>query len=529
MGLGAAKVIFGEEDYSQYIDQVVKGIVCFQGICERGPVGSPQKIGSAPEFQRIFGNKFSGSDFPFICQRLLDRGGVLWISRLEHYGDITDKTTIAADTATSGNIVDQAGGTEAQPTIKIDAHDPGLWGNSVQVTIEDGDLDPDNEFNVIITYSGQANMDEYFENLSMDSTATNYFANKINGKSRLIVVDDLDSTTTAPNNRPANGDYALSGGTDTYDQITNSDMIGDSGAGTGFYAFDDVDDSMYLATPGITDVAVITAGLAYCEGREDMIYFVETPEDTEPQEAVDFRLGQSPYTHTAFDSTYGAMFFGRPEVLDPITAVNKYISNMGDVMGVHVTSDKEAAEWFAAAGMNRGGIPNVLGMDFNTGTRARQALMDHLSENQINPIVIFPKEGMKLWGNSTLSRQTTALQDLHIRKLLIFMRKLLIPIARYSLFEPNDPITWRATHRRIDPWLREMQAQRAFYDYKYEGDQTANTIEDAKVNTLSGIERGEYRIRIFIKPTKIAKWILLDTILVSTTAKFEEVFEIVAL
>jgi len=136
---------------------------------------------------------------------------------------------------------------------------------------------------------------------------------------------------------------------------------------------------------------------------------------------------------------------------------------------------------------------------------------------------------MLLWGNSTLSRESTALQDLHIRKLLIYMRKLLIPIARYALFEPNDPITWRAMYRRIDPWLRELKNQRALYEYLYKGDQHANTIEDAELNTLAGIERGEYRVQIYIKPTKIIKWMMLDAVITSTTASFSEVFEQVML
>jgi len=525
MGLGAEKVIFTERDYSQYIAQVIKGIVCLQGICERGPVNDPQKIGSWPEFQRIYGNMLAGVEFPLVCKRLLDRGGVIWVNRLEHYSDVSDVTTITAETATTGNIDDRGLGTEAQSTIKIDATNPGIWGNSVSVTIEDGTLDPDNEFNVLVSYSGQSNMDEYFENVSMDSTAKNYFANKINNKSNLIMVEDLESSTTAPGNRPATGEYTLTGGTDTYDDIVAADYIGDESAFTGFYAFADVDDSMYLSTPGVTDVTVIAAGLTYCEAREDMIYFFEVPEDLEPQNAVNYRIGQDPYTHTAFDSSYGAIFFGRPLVYNPLLDVNQYISNQGDVLGVHVRNDHDAKEWFAAAGINRGGIPNVLGLDFNCGTRARQSLLDHLAENQVNPLVIFPKEGMKLWGNATVSRQTSVLQDLHVRKLLVFMRKLLIPIARYTLFEPNDPITWRLMHRRIDPWLRELKAQRAFYDYKYEGDQSANTIEDAEVNTLAGIERGEYRVRIFVKPTKVVKWLLLDVILTSTTARFEEVFE----
>ena len=94
MGLGLPRAVVTETDLSQYVDTISKGISCVSGITEKGPIGKPQLISSEIQYERVFGGEIISSDFPLLAKRALSYGAVLWISRVVHYEDILDTTTL---------------------------------------------------------------------------------------------------------------------------------------------------------------------------------------------------------------------------------------------------------------------------------------------------------------------------------------------------------------------------------------------------------------------------------------------------
>jgi len=199
---------------------------------------------------------------------------------------------------------------------------------------------------------------------------------------------------------------------------------------------------------------------------------------------------------------------------------------MGDVYGVHAYNDAKAEVWFAPAGLQRGRIPNTLGVHYNVGTPGRSSEMDDLVNNQISPIVDFSDEGTVIWGEQTLQRAPSALQSLHIRRLLIYMRKALLKINRIYLFEPNDPVTWRRVYNLINPWMDDLLKRRAFYEYLIQCDQDARSIDDAILNTPERIDRGEFTCRLFIKPTRTLKYFGIEAVITKSNANFKELLDI---
>lgn len=323
------------------------------------------------------------------------------------------------------------------------------------------------------------------------------------------------------------GHVNLAGGEDGIQNIDDDDWIGDPDTRTGLYAFDDIDDAMGMATLESSSPAVVAAGLAYCSKREDMVYYVEPPASViSAQDAIDFRLGQGEWAHTAFNTSYGAIYFGRPKIRNPKVNQVTDIGNMGDVFGVHAFSDAKAEVWFAPAGLQRARIPNTLGVHYNVGTPGRSGEMDDLVNNQINPIVDFSDDGTVIWGEQTLQRTPSALQSLHIRRLLIFMRKSLMKVNRIFLFEPNDPITWRRVFNLIDPWMADLLNRRAFYEYLIQCDQDAKNIGEAILNTPERIDRGEFVCRLFFKPTRTLKYFGLEAVITKSNANFKELLDI---
>ena len=431
MGNGFPRVIVREIDLSQYVDTLVKGISCVAGITERGPVGKPQLVSSEAQFERIFGGNLKNSDFPLIAKRALSYGAVLWVSRVAHYTDVTKANTLTA-MAASVELKDRA--ETPVNTLKVTASSPGVWGNNLKVVISESELDADHLFTLTV-FEGDEEV-ESLADVSMDDDSEFYIEKQ---KSAYLSFTDLASESGADVDRPALGTYSLSGGNDGVADINDADYIGSATNGTGMYAFDEIDDALQLAVPGVTSPAVITAGLAYCENRKDLVYITGTPFDLSPQEAVEFRLGKGVYTHAPFVSSYGAMYPSKVKIYDIVRQKERLISPEGDVLGVMAMNDYMGDESHVPAGPRRGRLYNALGVDVNVGGRGRLGEGNYMSENQLNPICVFEDTGTVLWGAQTLQRQASLLRELNVRRMMIVVES------------PWQPMQGRISSRKTTP------------------------------------------------------------------------------
>ena len=500
MGMGLPRVVVTETDLSYYVDTMLKGISCVIGITEKGPIGEPQLISSEMEYERIFGGDLKTSDFPMLAKRALSYGAVLWVSRAAHYTDITKKTTLTAKSA---------GATAG--TLKVSASSPGTWGNKLQVRISASTLDPQTLFNVTVLEDGAEV--ESLSDMSMSESSDNYIENSGSAYLAFEITGE---------GLPRTGTYTLSGGADGTDGMTDADYIGSAANTTGLHVFDDITDAIQLAVPGVSSPAVISAGLAYCEARGDLLFITETPFNLTPQEAVNFRLGAGVYTHAPFVSNYGAMYYPKIKVYDVARQKERYISPVGDVLGVMAINDYTANESYVPAGTRRGRVLNALGVDVNVGGRGRLGEGNYLCENQLNPVCVFEDTGSVIWGAQTLQRQASLLREVNVRRMLIVVKKTVAAYARAYIHQPNDPRTWREFYRGLEPKFREWKAQRWFYDFRIFCDQDAETLNDAKLNIPESVQRGEFKCQIFIKPVIGIKWILIDAAITRLDANFDE-------
>ena len=507
MGLGLPREIITETDLSYYVDTMLKGISCVIGITEKGPVGTPQLISSEMQYERIFGGELRTSDFPMLVKRALSYGAVLWVSRAAHYTDITKKNTL---TAKSASVDLKNNASTPANVLKVRASSPGIWGNNLQVQISENSIDPASLFNVTVFEDGE--QVESLEDMSFSEADDNYIENS--GSSYL----EFEITGEG---LPKTGTYALTGGNDGED-ITDADYIGSASNTTGLHVFDDITDAMQLAVPGVSSPAVITAGLAYCEARGDLLFVTETPFDLTPQEAVDFRLGKGVYSHAAFVSNYGAMYYPKIKIYDVARQKERLISPIGDVLGVMAINDYTANESYVPAGTRRGRVLNALGVDVNVGGKGRLGEGNYLCENQINPVCAFEDTGSVIWGAQTLQRQASLLREVNVRRMLIVVKKTVAAYARAYIHQPDDPRTWREFYRGLEPKFREWKAQRWFYDYRIFCDQDANSLDEAKLNIPESVQRGEFKCQIFVKPVVGIKWVLVDAAITRLDANFDE-------
>ena len=292
--------------------------------------------------------------------------------------------------------------------------------------------------------------------------------------------------------------------------VTDSDYIGDPSQNTGLYAFDEIDALNLLMVPGVTTVPVINAGIAYAEGRKDLLFIADTPMHLEPLEAIDFRKGQGMYSHAAFNSSYAALYYPWLEIRDPVTARKKYIPPCGAVAGCCARSDQKTYVWCAPAGIDRGRIFNAVSVAYKTSRGER----DVLYPEGVNVIAVFPDTGINIWGQKTLQSQPSAVDRINVRRLMMYIEEAISESSRFVVFEPNNPQTWRALGRLINPFLQDIKEKGGLYDYAFQCDE--------ETNNPAVIERNEMIARVFVKPTKTAEFIELNFILTGTGADFSE-------
>jgi phage tail sheath protein FI len=404
-----------------------------------------------------------------------------------------------------------SGGVDATDTLKVRAADEGTWGARLSVQVEDGSLDPSGAFNLVVRHKGE--VVEVFKDLSMDETAPNHVELAVNERSDYITLEDLGSASGVPSDRPVIGVFDLSGGDDGVTGLDDADYSGDPSQHTGFYAFDEIDALNLIMVPGVTTAEVIHAGITYAENRQDLMLLAETPIHLEPLEAVDFRKGQGMYSHGAFNSSYAALYYPWIEINDPVTGKRKLIPPSGAVAGCYARSDKKAHVWYAPAGIDRGRIFNALSLGYKTSRGER----DVLYPDGVNVIASFPDSGINIWGQKTLQSQPSALDRVNVRRLMMFIEEAIAESSRFVVFEPNNPQTWRALIRLINPFMQDIKDKGGIYDFAVQCDE--------ETNTPAVIDRNELVARVFVKPTKTAEFIELNFVLTATGADFKEIFK----
>ena len=400
---------------------------------------------------------------------------------------------------------------EATPAdaLRIEAVNEGVWGDRLSVSIEDGSLDPASHFNLVVRHKGD--VVEVFKDLSMDETLPNHVELAINDRSDFILVQDLAAAMGTPGDRPALGVFTLTGGDNGLTDLADADFIGDPSQHTGLYGFDEIDALNLLMVPGVTTVPVINAGIAYAEGRKDLLFIADMPMHLEPLEAVDFRKGQGMYSHAAFNSSYAALYYPWLEISDPVNSRKKLVPPCGAVAGCIARSDQKTNVWNAPAGIDRGRIFNTLSLAYKTSRGER----DVLYPEGVNVIAVFPDTGINIWGQKTLQSQPSAVDRINVRRLMMFMEEAISESSRFVVFEPNHPQTWRALGRLINPFLQDIKDKGGLYDFAFQCDE--------ETNTPAVIDRNEMVARVFVKPTKTAEFIELNFILTSTGADFKEI------
>ena len=259
-----------------------------------------------------------------------------------------------------------------------------------------------------------------------------------------------------------------------------------------------------VVTPGIIrslHPAITTKVIDMVEDRQDCFYIADFVN-------YNATITEATEEANAVDSNYVGTYYPWVKTVD--TNTNKLTSVPPSVLlpAVFASNDRLAAEWFAPAGLNRGGITGAVSV-LNRLTHSER---DTLYENKVNPIAAFPGQGIVAFGQKTLQDKASALDRINVRRLLITLKKFIASTSRYLVFEQNTSTTRQRFLNTVNPYLEAVQQRQGLYAFRVVMDESNNTPDVIDRNILAG--------QIFLQPAKTAEFIVIDFNILPTGASF---------
>ena len=268
---------------------------------------------------------------------------------------------------------------------------------------------------------------------------------------------------------------------------------------------DEIDINM-LVTPGILHSqhsSVTNYAIDKVESRADAFYVMDAAQWGDNVQTAVANI-------STLDTNYAATYYPWVKMDDPDTGVGVWVPPSVVIPGVMAFTDSVAHEWFAPAGLNRGGLTSVR----VPKKKLTHTERDTLYEGRVNPIATFPGQGVVVFGQKTLQAKPSALDRINVRRLLIRLKKFIASSSRYLVFEQNDSSTRARFLNIVNPFLESVQSNSGLSAFK--------VVMDDSNNTADVIDRNQMVGQIFIQPTRTAEFIVLDFSVLPTGAAFPE-------
>lgn len=227
--------------------------------------------------------------------------------------------------------------------------------------------------------------------------------------------------------------------------------------------------------------------------RRDCVAIMDNGDNPTTNLALDKRKND----HT-FNNYFCALYESYNKIFDPFTGQDAWFSPVYHMSYILPRNDNVAELWFAAAGFNRAAIDTIKELRFNPRLGER----DQLYLKQLNPIVKFAN-GYTVWGQLTTQARASALQDLNIVRLVLYIKRAFEEYCRYFVFEQNDAITWSQVSNGLVEFLEAIKRKRGLYNY---------TVEVGA--TPYEIKRKTMHVNVTLNPTRVVEKIELNFFIV---------------
>ena len=259
-----------------------------------------------------------------------------------------------------------------------------------------------------------------------------------------------------------------------------------------------------LFLPGLTNAdhtSQITTAINNTQQRGDSILVIDP-------DGYATSITETVNQASSRNTSYATMYWPWLQVIDPDLGDRVWTPASTMIAGVYAYNDSVSEPWFAPAGINRGGLTNVIRAERQLPAASR----DTLYESNVNPIATFPGTGVVVYGQKTLQSQASALDRVNVRRLLIQLKSYIGQVAQTLVFEQNTASTRNNFLAAVNPYLESVQQRQGLYAFK--------VVMDDSNNTPDVIDRNQLVGAIYLQPTRTAEFIYLDFNVLPTGATF---------
>lgn len=564
-------VLLNENDQSQITLGTVTAGLSLVGPTVKGQPNIPILVTSYSDFKSKYGDAFvsASNTYEYLTSiaayNYFQQGGQSILVTRVVTGSYTSATTTSGtkisgstgvtetfvlETLSQGTIMNNSGATGSNGTlvsgsannVRWEIQSPNTSSGVFTVVIRQGD---DTATNPSVL--------ETWPNVSLDPNAANFVSRVIGDKSRTVGYDSTTGNyyiqesgsynnasayvrvksvlTPTPNYFDNNGVFksqytasipvAASGSfggatgreageipANLFENINSSNTQGVSAiaytTAVNLLANSENYDFTLLSAPGITQVdysSTVSSFITLAQNRGDCFYITDLV-------GYNATVGSVVNQAASLNTNYAAAYWPWVQVLSQASGKLVWVPASTIMPGVYAFNDRVAAEWFAPAGLNRGGLGGVLQAERKLAVGDR----DSLYVGKVNPIASFPGVGLVAYGQKTLQTQASALDRINVRRLLIALKRYIGDIAETLLFEQNTIATRNNFLSQVNPYLEAVQQRQGLYAYRVVMDDTNNTSDVIDRNQLVG--------QIYIQPTKTIEYIQLTFNITPTGVNF---------
>ncbi|MGN6452501.1 MAG: hypothetical protein ACTHL7_05425 [Steroidobacteraceae bacterium] len=482
------------------IERVPTAVAAFIGRTLKGPVNQALTVRNFNEFQQHFGGLWQPSTVAYAVEQFFENGGR------------EARIVRVANGARPPTVTLPAG----RGALRLAALNPGSREYLRASVDYDGLTATEQErFNLVVQRVRTAGSElvedqEIYRRLSV-APASGRFVADVLLESRLVrVLGDLPAQRP---DRSASGPggvaigYTLSNPDgDDGAPLTDYDIIGAGGSGTGLFAFGGAAGFNLLCIPPLArdrDVGLSTLLVAARVCREHhALLLVDPPAAWNSARAVLEGLRTWP-----FRSDSAAMYFPRVQAFDRLRGRVETFAACGAAAGMIARSDEIWPVWAAAeseeAILRPGLRPAV------TVSEADRLRLAQAGVNTLLSVRTSPANGISPRTLAAGSGGASDWRYLSARRLALFVAASIEQGTRWVLLEHNGPATWKRAQGLVESFLVELAAQGAFAGAAAE--ESHFVIADERVNRPQTLAEGKFNLLFGFatsKPGEFDTWLV---------------------
>lgn len=459
---------------SKPIEGISTSTAGFLGETERGPT-TPQLITSWLQFQRVYGGYLSnGKYLPHAVEGFFANGG-----QRCYIGRVVDKDAVAATLKLTRG---------ADNALTVTAAGEGAWGNSVQVKAGAGTM---SGFKLVVRYGVR---EELYDNLSVDSSSSDYYEKRVNGVSNFIVLSKEAGDSGEAPDGPVDS-TGLAGGGDGATPLDLDDFnradTDTPGQRKGLTAFKEIDEISIVYAPNAGSVSgLVSALITHCENIKDRFAIIDANQGQSNVSGLNPR--------SSWDTKYAAFYYPWLKVYDPLSKAYQLAPPGGHVAGIYARSDTER-------GVHKAPANEVVRGAVDLEFAIAKGEQDVLNPRGVNCIRSFPGRGIRVWGARTLSSDPLW-KYVNVRRLFLFLEESIDEGTQWVVFEPNNEKLWARVRQGINEFLTRVWKDGALMGKTPE---EAFFVKcDRTTMTQDDIDNGRLICIIGVAPVKPAEFVI---------------------